>query len=98
MSVNKAIIIGNLERDPEVRALPSGPERSESVGSNQGAIHRSYRRASGAHLMHCQPSGSSRTIASACFPRDSKSTSRVGSEPASTKRGTGVAPAIALKS
>jgi len=24
MSVNKAIIIGNLERDPEVRALPSG--------------------------------------------------------------------------
>ena len=24
MSVNKAIVIGNLGRDPEVRALPSG--------------------------------------------------------------------------
>jgi single-stranded DNA-binding protein len=24
MSVNKAIIVGNLGRDPEIRALPSG--------------------------------------------------------------------------
>ena len=24
MSVNKAIVVGNLGRDPEVRALPSG--------------------------------------------------------------------------
>jgi single-stranded DNA-binding protein len=51
MSINKAIVVGNLGRDPEVRALPLGQSVANFSLANQGAIHRSERRTSGAHRM-----------------------------------------------
>ena len=39
MSINKAIVVGNLGRDPEIRALPSG----QSVASSQSQPRRDSR-------------------------------------------------------
>ena len=36
MSINKAIVVGNLGRDPEVRALPSGQNVANFSVRNQG--------------------------------------------------------------
>src|SRR6202167_3549756 len=42
MSVNKAIVVGNLGRDPEVRALPSGQNVANfSLATTAGVTDRS---------------------------------------------------------
>ena len=43
MYINKAIVFGNLTRDPEVRALPSGGQ----VASFSIATNRSFKKADG---------------------------------------------------
>ena len=40
MSVNKAIVVGNLGRDPEVRVAVRS-ERGEFLSGNHGAIQKS---------------------------------------------------------
>jgi Single-strand binding protein family len=70
MSVNKAIIIGNLGRDPAIRALPSG----QSVANFQSPPRRDSRIATASSGSTPNgfvqlPSASSQTIASACCAR-----------------------------
>ena len=43
MSINKAIVVGNLGRDPEVRALPSG----QNVANFSLATKRRFKDRSG---------------------------------------------------
>ena len=51
MSINKAIVVGNLGRDPEVRALPSGQNVTNFSVATKGPIQGSERRAAGTHRM-----------------------------------------------
>ena len=80
MSINKAIVVGNLGRDPEVRALPSG----QNVANFSVARPRHDSRIGTANSRNAPNgiesllSGSSRITASAYFPRDARSTSRDG--------------------
>jgi single-strand DNA-binding protein len=41
MSINKAIVVGNLGRDPEVRALPSGHVANFSLATTERFTDRS---------------------------------------------------------
>jgi single-stranded DNA-binding protein len=43
MSINKAIVVGNLGRDPEVSRTAVRSERGEFLSRNQGAIQGSKR-------------------------------------------------------
>src|SRR5271167_3169365 len=68
MSINKAIVVGNLGRDPEVRALPSG----QNVANSQSQPRRDSRigMASSRNVpngIESLLSGSSRTTARPAF-------------------------------
>ena len=100
MSINKAIVVGNLGRDPKIRALPSGQNVANfSVATKarfKGIETASSRNARNG--IESLLSESSRITASARFRRDARSTSRGGCEPASTRKGTAVASAIRPRS
>ena len=70
MSINKAIIVGNLGRDPEIRALPSG----QSVANFSVAATARFKDRNGEEQEHTEwfrvvTSAGSRTTASACLAR-----------------------------
>jgi single-strand DNA-binding protein len=68
MSVNKAIVVGNLGRDPEVRALPSG----QSVASFSIATTARFKDrspSSAPNGIAWSRSEGSPITASACLPK-----------------------------
>jgi hypothetical protein len=70
MSINKAIVVGNLGRDPEVRALTSGQNVANfSVRPRRGSRIEAASDRSGPNGTAWSLSGSSRITASACFRR-----------------------------
>jgi len=75
MSVNKAIVVGNLGRDPEIRALPSG----QSVASFSLATTARFKDRNGetqerADWHRVVAFGKLRITASVCFRRDARFT------------------------
>ena len=79
MSINKAIVVGNLGRDPEVRALPSGQNVANfSVATKARFKDRNGEPQERTDCTASSLSGSSRITACACFPRDARYTSRDG--------------------
>ena len=77
MSVNKAIVVGNLGRDPEVRALPSGQSVANfSVATKARFNDRNGQRQERTEWHRVVAFGKLADIASACCARDARSTSK----------------------
>jgi hypothetical protein len=99
MYINKAIVVGNLGRDPEVRALPSGQNVANfSVATKARFKDRNGEQQERTEWHRIVAFEKLADIASASFPRDARSTSRDGERLASTRRRTGAEPAIGLRS
>jgi hypothetical protein len=97
MSINKAILVGNLGPDPEVRSLPSG----QNVANFSVATKARFKGRNGEQQERTdwhRVVAYGRLADNACFRRDVMFMSRGGCEPASTRRGTGAAPAIEPRS
>ena len=80
MYLNKAIIFGNLTRDPEIKALPSGVK----VASFSIATNRVYKDKAGAR----QEQSEFHNVRHACFRRRRLATTSRASWVVSARRGT----------
>ena len=76
MSINKAIVVGNLGRDPEVRALPSGQNVANFSVATKARFKETASRRNAPNGTAWSLSASSRVTTSACLPMDAKYSSR----------------------
>ena len=74
MSINKAIVVGNLGRDPEIRALPSGQSiASFSLATTDITVVTVSPKSAPNGIAWSRSEGSRKT-ASVCLPKDARFT------------------------
>ena len=77
MSINKAIVVGNLGANPDIRALPSGQNVANfSLATTERFTDRNGAKQERTERHQVVAFGSSRITANACFPRDARAAAR----------------------